>query len=471
MDEKGISAIATLQEIGVAEIRLRDTLLRAVNANELFSEAQEMANIAWDENTALTEEANKRYATTESSSPTSKTPPYCSPSKSGTTSTRRYRNSSTARMTCWQASSKWTRPKRQQIVKMAAYAAAAGPVLLVLGKVTKGVGALSAGIGKFVTAVGKAGGGWKGFFSTLSRSPTVWLAIAAATVTATVAFADYISGAKQAREALEAMNETAEDWKNTAAETFYGSSEGLSFFGMSDSDFSRQAQSAQDWLDGLLKVWTDGEKETDGIVSSWTESFKTLTASTREELSNLKATADESGYSGVSEQLAKDIETLDSLDAEIEALLKKRQNGYFSESDQIRLQELIDTREAIEIKYNLTPADTDGFEGIAQKVEAEVARAQARGQSGADVSVYENAVKAAAEAWPPSTRNWMSSMTKNTLSSSSLRTALSGRAHWTRSTPATTKIASPPRGSMRRRLPAWSCPCGSRKISSRPISR
>ena len=90
---------------------------------------------------------------------------------------------------------------------------------------------------------------------------------------------------------------------------------------MSDSDFSRQTQSAQDWLDGLLKVWTDGEKETDEIVASWTESFKALTASTREELSNLKATADESGYSGVSEQLAKDIETLDSLDSEIESLL------------------------------------------------------------------------------------------------------------------------------------------------------
>ena len=91
----------------------------------------------------------------------------------------------------------------------------------------------------------------------------------------------------------------------------------------------------RDWLDGLLKVWTDGEKETDEIVSTWTDSFKALTASTREELSNLKATADESGYTGVSEQLAKDIEKLDSLDSEIESLLKKRQNGYFSESDQI----------------------------------------------------------------------------------------------------------------------------------------
>ena len=32
MDEQGMSAIATLEEIGISEIRLRDTLLRATNA-------------------------------------------------------------------------------------------------------------------------------------------------------------------------------------------------------------------------------------------------------------------------------------------------------------------------------------------------------------------------------------------------------------------------------------------------------
>ena len=68
--------------------------------------------------------------------------------------------------------------QRQQVVKMAAYAAAAGPVLLMLGKVTKGIGTLSTGIGKFATVVGKAGGGWKGFFATLSKSPAMWLAVA-----------------------------------------------------------------------------------------------------------------------------------------------------------------------------------------------------------------------------------------------------------------------------------------------------
>lgn len=397
MDEAGVSAIATLQEIGIAEIRLRDTLLRSVNANELFAEAQAMAVNAWEENTALTEEANKRYATTQSRLTNLKNTAVLFAQQIGDDLNPTIQELIDGANELLEGFLAMDETQRQQIVRMAAYAAAAGPVLLVLGKATKGIGTLSTGIGKFATAVGKAGGGMSGFLSVLSKSPAVWLAIAAATVTATVAFADYISGAKQAREALAAMNETAQQWKDTAAETFYGTSEGVSFFGMSEGDFSRQTQSAQDWLDGLLKVWTDGEKETDEIVSSWTDSFKALTASTREELSNLKATADESGYTGVSEQLARDIETLDSLDAEIEALLKKRQNGYFSEDDQIRLQELIDTREAIEIKYNLTPADTDGFEGIAQKVEAEVARAQARGQSGADVSVYENAVKAAAE--------------------------------------------------------------------------
>ena len=85
------------------------------------------------------------------------------------------------------------------------------------------------------------------------------------------------------------------------------------------------------------------------------------------------------------------------MDAEIERLLKKRQNGFLTEKEKIRLQELIDTREAIEIKYHLTPEDVDGFDTIRQKLEAEVARAQARGKQDADVTVYENVLVAAAE--------------------------------------------------------------------------
>ena len=207
---------------------------------------------------------------------------------------------------------------------------------------------------------------------------------------------DVASGAKAAREALEEMQKTAKSWKETAADTFYGNSQGLSFFGMSKDDFTRAAGSSRDWLKGLLDVWSDGKKETNAIVSEWTNSFKDLTTSTREELTSLKKTADEAGYSSVSSQLQADINTLDSMDKEIARLLKRRQSKKLTERDKVRLQELIDARDAIEVKYHLSAADSDGFDTIRNKIEAEVARAEARGQE-VSATVYENAMVAAAQ--------------------------------------------------------------------------
>jgi len=397
MDEEGMSAIAVLDEIGIAEVRLRDTMLRAVNATDLFAETQAVANTAWNENNALTEEANKRYATTASRLTNLKNKALLFAQQLGDDLNPTIQSLIDSADELLDSFLQMDESQRQQIIRMAAYAAAAGPVILTLGKITTGVGKAVTGIGKFATAVGAAGGGFKGFMAVLSKSPAVWLAVAAAVVVGTVALADYISGAKEAREALEGMNETAEKWKDTAAETFYGNSEGLSFFGMSKEDFTRDKGNAEEWLAGLIAVWTDGQKESDEIVTQWTESFKALTGSTREALLDLKNTADAGGYTSVSDSLAADLEQLDAIDAEIERLLKRRQNGYFSEKDKIRLQELIDTREAIEVKYHLTEADTEGFETIREKLEAEVARANALGKSDADVAVYENALVAAAE--------------------------------------------------------------------------
>ena len=403
LDDEGESAIAVLDEIGIKEVRLRDTMLRAVNATDLFSRAQNMATSAWKKNTALSEEANKRYATTESKLKNLKNTALLFGQQIGDDLNPTIRSLIDGAEELLQKFLSMDESQRKQIIQFAAYAAAAGPVLLALGKITKGVGTVSTAFGKFATSVGKAGGAqslggsWKGFLTVLGKSPAVWFAVAAAVIAGTVALADYVSGAKQAREALQGMEDTAKQWKDTAAETFYGNSEGLSFFGLSESDFVRDQQSAQGWLDGLLAIWSDGEKESNEIVAHWTDSFKTLTASTRNELTALKETADKNGYTSVSEGLAADIQTLDQMDTEIERLLKKRQNGFLTEKEKIRLQELIDTREAIEVKYHLTPEETGGFETIAQKVEAEVARAQARGKTDADTSVYENAVKAAAE--------------------------------------------------------------------------
>lgn len=65
-ERNGKSAIAVLTDMGIKEVRLRDTLLRAANASDLFESALETANTAWDENVALANEAAQRYATFES---------------------------------------------------------------------------------------------------------------------------------------------------------------------------------------------------------------------------------------------------------------------------------------------------------------------------------------------------------------------------------------------------------------------
>lgn len=66
MGEAGETAIEIMTEMGINEVRLRDTIMRTGGAKELFTKAIEDANNAWIENTALTEEAQKRYETLES---------------------------------------------------------------------------------------------------------------------------------------------------------------------------------------------------------------------------------------------------------------------------------------------------------------------------------------------------------------------------------------------------------------------
>ena len=60
------SAIKVLDDMGITETRMRDALLRSANASDVFTSAINTGKTAWEENTALTEEAEKRYATTAS---------------------------------------------------------------------------------------------------------------------------------------------------------------------------------------------------------------------------------------------------------------------------------------------------------------------------------------------------------------------------------------------------------------------
>lgn len=64
-EKNGKSAIAVLDELGMTEANLQDTLLRASDASAMFEGTLEMASEAWEENTALTQEAQQQYMTFE----------------------------------------------------------------------------------------------------------------------------------------------------------------------------------------------------------------------------------------------------------------------------------------------------------------------------------------------------------------------------------------------------------------------
>lgn len=150
-EKNGKSAIAVLDDMDIKEVRLRDSLLRAANASGIFSDAVKMGNKAFNENTALAEEAGKRYETTESKLKMLKNEavdaaidlggPFVDALRSGLESSKPLIKGLGELATKFSEAS----PEKQKfIVGMVGAVAAAGPLLSVTGKLSQGIG----GIGK-----------------------------------------------------------------------------------------------------------------------------------------------------------------------------------------------------------------------------------------------------------------------------------------------------------------------------------
>ena len=63
-ERNGKSAVEILNEMGFTEVRLSNAILAMATSGDLLNDTVETANNAWGENSALTTEAEKRYATT-----------------------------------------------------------------------------------------------------------------------------------------------------------------------------------------------------------------------------------------------------------------------------------------------------------------------------------------------------------------------------------------------------------------------
>jgi TP901 family phage tail tape measure protein len=254
------SAIKVLDDMGITETRMRDALLRSANASETFTDAIKTGNKAWQDNTALTNEANKRYATLKS-----KIKMAISKLKDIAITLGDKLMPSIEKVI--EGLGKWidkfsTLSDKQvdMIVKIGLIVAAIGPLVTIIGKVTSVIGGTIKGIGTFTQAIGVA----RGKITSTSEAVN-GLAKVFTVVTSPVGLACTAIGLAVAGIAI-AVNESQKKTK----EAFENMSEGV-------SDFYNGLKSAEGYLDSFNTTMFATNEEQQKLQTQMDEVQKGIT--------------------------------------------------------------------------------------------------------------------------------------------------------------------------------------------------
>lgn len=157
--EQGKSAIKILDDMDIKETRLRDALLRSANASDVMSKAIDLGNEAWDENTALTNEAEKRYKTLDSRLEMTKNKIKNVATNTGDKLTPTFTKLLDKVDNLIEKFNGLNEEQITSIIKIAGLVAAIGPALKIMSTLGSGVGAVSKGIGIFSQAIAVAKNG------------------------------------------------------------------------------------------------------------------------------------------------------------------------------------------------------------------------------------------------------------------------------------------------------------------------
>ncbi len=260
-EDKGESAITMLSEMGLTEVRLRDSLLRAANAGELFNEAIETGTKAWEDNTALVNEANKRYGTLKSQITTAMNKLKDIAITLGSKLMPSIQKVIDVFGRWIEKFNSLSDKQVDMIVKIGLIVAAAGPLITILGKVASTIGTVSKGIGTFVQACSVAAGtatststavnGLAKVFTTIT-SP-----IGAAITLITIAIA---SIAIAVHEAEKDTKEAFSNMGNAATDFITGIDTAQSYLEAFNSELfvsSQEQQELQEQMDNVQKGITD----------------------------------------------------------------------------------------------------------------------------------------------------------------------------------------------------------------------
>ena len=177
--EKGVNMNAILAQLGMTGIRQSNMLKSLALASDKMGDAVDRSNKAWKENTALTNEANKRYETTESQLKMFKNQVTDLAIEFGGPLLKALRDGLKAGKP-WidilaemaKHFSSMSEEEQRNVLKWAALTAGAGPALNLLRKGIGIVGGLTKGIGWLTKGTGKAVGGMNLMYKTFQAFRT-----------------------------------------------------------------------------------------------------------------------------------------------------------------------------------------------------------------------------------------------------------------------------------------------------------
>ena len=229
--DKGESAITMLSEMGLTEVRLRDSLLRAANAGDLFNNALETGTKAWNENTALTNEANKRYQTLDSRFKMTTNKINNMATSMGNKLTPTVNKVLDKVDGLIDKIDGLTEEETENIIKTAAFVAAIGPAIKIVAKLESTIGKSAKAAGTLSQAIGLVGKtSTESFFKasenaqllakilTALASPTGILGVASAITVLSLAYAYFTSEEEKAQREAEKLAKAQEKSKKKLEE-------------------------------------------------------------------------------------------------------------------------------------------------------------------------------------------------------------------------------------------------------------
>lgn len=320
VERNGKSAINILDNMGLTEIRLSNTILSLANANGLMNNAVKMANTAWEENTALTNEANKKYQNLESRIKMTSNKLRNLGITMGDKLTPMVNDILKSFDGLLDKLNGLSQEQTENIVKIGLFVAAIGPAVKILSTMTTTVGNVSRGLGTLAqgialvgkqgtTAFAQASAGAQGLAKAMTflTSPA-GLAITAITALGVAVVMAMQDAEKETKKAFENMGNSASDFVSgiaTAQSHLSEFNRELFVSSEQQQELEQEMREIQKGITNICKVASEERREyTQEEIMQLEEYFERLRELNRRELE-----IQESIATAISQQAVTNAET------------------------------------------------------------------------------------------------------------------------------------------------------------------